>query len=53
MLEIMQAAGGQIKAIELFKKLIIKFEDHEKDPYALCQQHGYEPDEMVGLRSWQ
>jgi hypothetical protein len=53
LLEILQAAGGEIKAIALFEKLVIKFDDIERSPYELCKQYGYKPDEMIGLRSWQ
>jgi hypothetical protein len=52
MLEILQAEGGEMKAIDLVTKLTIEFNELGKTPRELCKQMGFDPDEMVGLRKW-
>jgi hypothetical protein len=53
MLEILQAEGGEMEAIDLVEKLVIALKDLEKSPRDLCKSIGFEPDEIVGLRSLQ
>ena len=49
MYEILEAGGGEMKAIDMVGKLITRFGEQEKDPRFLCQAMGYAPDEVVSL----
>lgn len=48
-LEILEAGGGEMKAIEMAGKLIARFAEQEKDPRVLCKMMGYAPDEVISL----
>jgi hypothetical protein len=47
MLEILQAEGGAMKAIDLTNRLVQHFNDVERDSQVLCKQIGFAPDEIV------
>lgn len=49
MLEIVQAAGGEMKALTLAQQLITRFNDHDRCPWDVCQEMGFAVDEMIDL----
>ncbi len=49
-LQIVQESGGRIVAIDLFIKLV-QMSNDDVDPYLLCKDCGYHPNDIIRLNT--